>query len=47
MDAKDMASFRAHMALAREYEWRAATEPYDQPLEGNPDPYGKRETERG
>jgi hypothetical protein len=26
--AKDPTAFHAHMALAQEYEWRAATEPY-------------------
>ena len=28
MAARDVAVIRAHMDLAREYEWRAATEPY-------------------
>jgi hypothetical protein len=26
--AEDGPAFHAHMALVREYEWRAATEPY-------------------
>jgi hypothetical protein len=26
--AKEAISFSAHMTLAREYEWRAGTEPY-------------------
>jgi hypothetical protein len=26
--AKDLSAVRAHVDLAREYEWRAATEPY-------------------
>lgn len=26
--AQDVTAFHAHMTLAREYDWRAATEPY-------------------
>jgi hypothetical protein len=33
MFAPQMESFRAHMELAREFEWLAATEPYDEPQE--------------
>jgi hypothetical protein len=29
--AADGTSFQAHMAIAREYEWRAVTEPYPEP----------------
>jgi hypothetical protein len=29
--AAEMDGFRAHMELAREYEWLEATEPYDEP----------------
>jgi hypothetical protein len=28
LKARDLSSFRAHMDMAREYEWRAATEPF-------------------
>ncbi|MES2441828.1 MAG: hypothetical protein V4574_03290 [Pseudomonadota bacterium] len=29
--AADPTAFHAHMQMAREYEWRAATEPYAEP----------------
>ena len=34
-NAKDVASARAHFELAREYEWRAATEPLPEQLPHN------------
>lgn len=35
--ARDTTSFHAHMTLAREYEWRAVTEPYaEQVTAGTP-----------
>lgn len=36
MNATDTCAIRAHMELAREYEWRAATEPYQDRLTPNP-----------
>ena len=39
--AKDATSFRAHMTLAREYEWRAVTEPYP---DSGPHGFSREET---
>ena len=34
--ARNMPGFHAHMGLAREYDWRAAVEPYPEPAEEQP-----------
>jgi hypothetical protein len=35
--APDVTAFHAHMEMAREYDWRAATEPYPDSTPPSPD----------